>query len=184
MSTEAGQAQPTWANQSKEHMNYQRRAMRTVLPLLLLPGLFGCAGMNSSFHQTDPSFQPTPVSAGGDSPAVYLNEKDVPKVAIRSVGIITIVAWPGISTEELRQKAAAKGKELGCWAVVEHSAFVMLHLHTSALDKPGATVILVHDGGGHGGGGGGGSGGGGSGGGSGSRSDRRFDCVVRDDVKA
>ena len=171
---------PTWSVANERgHMNYQRRAMRPFLPLLLLTGLFGCTGMNSSFHQTDPSFQPTPVSAGGDSPAVYLNEKEVPRVAIRSVGIITVVAWPGISNEELRQKAAAKGKELGCWAVVEHSAFLMLRLDTSAwMGESEATVILVHEGGG------GGGGGGGHGGGSGSRSDRRFDCVVRDDVKA
>ena len=174
-----------WANQSKEHMNYQRRAMRPFLPVLLLTGLFGCTGMNSSFHQTDPSFQPAPVFAGGGSPAVYLNEKEVPRVPIRSVGIITVAAWPGISAEELRQKAAAKGKELGCWAVIEHSAFLMLQVHPSAwMGESEAKVILVHDGG-HGGGGGSGSGGGGGhGGGSGSRGDRRFDCVVRDEVKA
>lgn len=161
---------------SQEQMNYQRRATRSFLPLLLL---FGCTGTNSSFHQTDPSFRPAPVSAGGDSPVVYLNEKDVPKIAIRSVGVVTVAAWPGISTEELRQKAAAKGRELGCWAVIEHSAFLMLRLHPSAwTSESEATLILVHDG--HDGGGGGG----GDGGRSGSPSDWRFDCVVRDDVKA
>lgn len=160
-------------------MRPQDRSLPWFLPPLFLAGMVGCAGIHVSFHQTDPSFQPVPVPPSGDLPIVYMNEKDVPPVAIRSVGIISVDDVVGMSLSEIGKKAAAKGGELGCWAVVEHSAFLMLQRQgLSWLSAPSGSVILVH-----GEGGGGASGSGGHTGWSEPRT-RKFDCVVRDDVNA
>lgn len=146
--------------------------------VLLVMGLLGCSRITISFHPTDHSFQALPASE--HSPVVYLDPGNVPSVPMRSVGLITIVGPWDFSDRELVQAAAAKGKELGCWAVIEHTVYLrLLHKH-SFWDGEGTTLVIpVHGGGG----GGGGQGSYGSVGGP-PRRKTSFDCVVKDDVRA
>ena len=162
------------------HMNYPYRTISFYGALLLLMGPLGCAELSTSFHQTDHAFRPTP--ARGGSPAVYMDPRDVPRVHMRSVGVITILAPAGVGSRALVRAAAAKGEELGCWAVVEHSVYLLVQGRDSSWDgEPMVMLLPVH----------GGGGGGGSAGGSqqsyGSVPERLpaetlFDCVIKDDV--
>jgi hypothetical protein len=78
-----------------------------------LLALVGCSeGVRITFHPTDTSFSPRPRAS---QPKVYLDRDQVPRVALRSVGIIEV------SGRDAAAKAARKGQALGCWALVEHS---------------------------------------------------------------
>jgi hypothetical protein len=58
---------------------------------------------------------------------------------LRSVGLIKVTVRES-SDEKTVDLAAEKGRTLGCWLVVEHSAFEAMQ---SQLEG-GATVILAH----------------------------------------
>lgn len=139
----------------------------------------GCSGTRASFRPTDPSFVPSPLQ--GASLRVYFFKEEVPNVPMRSVGIVE-VSVPGGDREERRitDAAAAKGKELGCWALIRHSVYSEMQKHASAWFGRHSGVMLVH---GSGGGGGGGSG---SYGHYEPERERKesFDCVVRRDGAA
>lgn len=82
---------------------------------MVLLGFMGCAHSGHiAFQSTDSSFRPRPRSS---APDVYRRRDSVPQVALRSVGIIEV------SGSEASARAAAKGQELGCWALIEHSIF-------------------------------------------------------------
>lgn len=141
----------------------------------LLVGLLGCSGMSASFHQTDDTFLPVPIAIG--SPAVYFFPKEVPAAPMRSVGIITVVAPAATGSRELARLVAAKGKEVGCWALVEHSVFLLMQSRSTLWDVgPTAKIVLVH------------GGGGGAGGGhpyeSAGESEKKstFDCLIKDEI--
>lgn len=96
----------------------RRETPVSFLVATLFMSLVGCAARaQTTFHPTDASF--TARSRSSD-PKVYLHAEDVPSGALRSVGIIEV---RGIDAEV---KAAAKGRELGCWAVIDHAVFVKM----------------------------------------------------------
>ncbi len=116
--------------------------MRGEGALAMVAMLLGCQwGVRSAFHRTDPGFQP----ATGATPPVYLYAADVPTVAWRSVGLIdsTVPAKCGI--RGAMNAAAAKGREVGCRALVEHTAFARMKLHRlrrAAFEA--ADITFVH----------------------------------------
>ena len=107
--------------------------MRCALLVLL-----GCSGTPATFRPTDPSFRPSP----GPLPRVYLeaNADEFPREGVRSVGLIQVKAPEGTGMKRLIELAAKKGRELGCWIVVEHSVFERLK---TALDH-GARALPTH----------------------------------------
>ena len=99
----------------------ETKVMRGTGGLALSALLLGCQwGVRTDFHRTDPG--PWPVT--GSAPPVYLYAADVPNLDWRSVGLIdsTVPAKCGI--HGAMNAAAAKGREVGCHALVEHGAFV------------------------------------------------------------
>lgn len=58
---------------------------------------------------------------------------------MHSVGIIEVADARGSRASEI---AAAKGRELGCWAVVEHDIYIAAA--KAALNEFGARIILAH----------------------------------------
>lgn len=111
--------------------------------------IVGCSStsVRSVFHPTDPRYVP----ARGARPRVYLesNLAEVPKAGFRSVGLIEVTVPESSGTQRAIEVAADKGGELGCWILIERSAFEALGPRTS-LDH-GATIYLAHGGGGGGG---------------------------------
>jgi hypothetical protein len=108
--------------------------------------LAGCsASVRVAFHPTDISFTPTPRDS---EPNVYLARNEVPQVTLRSVGIIEITA----PLSEASKAAAAKGKELGCWALIEHSVFDRMQSgsqmprETRSSRPAEANVLVAHGG--------------------------------------
>ncbi len=98
---------------------------------LALAACGGAAG--PAFRATDASFTPR----RGPTPRVYLLRGDVPDVGVRSVGIIEVKG----RRERAIASAAAKGAELGCWALIEHHVFVTM---PRAHLRFGARVYLAH----------------------------------------
>lgn len=97
------------------------------------------------------------------------NVDEVPTSGIRSVGLIEVTVPESSGIQRTLDVAAKKGQELGCWILVEHSAF--MNLESKASSRFGAVVILAH--GGH-------DAGGSSGGNesSGGTLTAEFDCVL------
>lgn len=121
-------------------------AALVALAVLSGAGVMGCSGgVRSVFHPSDPAFRPTP----GPMPRVYLeiDLADVPKVGMRSVGLIEVRVPKSSGIERAIDVAAEKGRELGCWILIEHSTFARVEPRAS-LDH-GAIVTLAHGGVGH-----------------------------------
>ena len=97
-------------------------------------------GARATFHLSDPRFRPTP----GATPRVYLpaDLAGVPRVPMRSVGLIEVTVPERGGIAAAAEAAAAKGRELGCWIVVEHGAFARLPARASLAH--GARVLLAH----------------------------------------
>jgi len=115
--------------------------------------LAGCsASVRVAFRTTDASFRPSPRAS---EPKVYLQRDEVPQVALRSVGIIEVTAAASESAE-VTIKASAKGKELGCWALVDHSLFDEMQRGsqtrggTQSSGFSGTNALLAHGGMDHG----------------------------------
>ena len=119
-----------------------------ILRLTIIVAFVSCSGssIRAAFHPTDPSFRGTP----GPAPRAYLeNEIDaVPKVSMRSVGLIEVTVPASSGIRRTVEAAVEKGRELGCWILVEHSAFATLQSSSSLAF--GARIYLAHGGGGHG----------------------------------
>jgi hypothetical protein len=94
--------------------------MKIELAIVLLVTAACVTSKRVAFHPSDPAFTPAP----GPSPAAYTSENidQVPNVPMRSVGIIE-VSVRSDQLERAIELAVAKGRELGCWAVIEHDAF-------------------------------------------------------------
>lgn len=143
-----------------------------IVAVVILGGATGSMGCSSSlrvsFHPSDSTFTPTP----GPLPRIYMesNLHEVPTSGIRSVGIIEVTVPASSGTQRTFDVAAKKGQELGCWILVEHSAF--MNLASKASSRFGAVVVLVH---GDGHAAGGSTGGNAS---SGGTLTAEFDCVV------
>jgi len=106
----------------------------------------GCSGsVRSVFHPSDPAFRPTP----GPIPRVYLeiDLADVPKMGMRSVGLLEVTVPKSSGIKRAIDVAAEKARDLGCWILIEHSAFQSVEPRAS-LDH-GAIVALAHGGVGH-----------------------------------
>lgn len=73
------------------------------------------------------------------------NVDEVPKSGIRSVGLIEVTVPESSGMQRALDVAAKKGQELGCWILVEHSAFATIE--SGAATRFGAAVILAHGGG-------------------------------------
>jgi hypothetical protein len=86
-----------------------------------------------TFRPTDPSFAARP----GDTPRVVVDREQLPHRPLHSVGIIEVSAGTAARAGEL---AAAKGRDLGCWVIVEHSVFV----EASSALAFGARTMLAH----------------------------------------
>lgn len=118
-----------------------------MLKLLTLTALLGCSGnsVRAVFHPTDPAFRGAPASA---PPKAYLERDiaEVPRTRMRSVGLIKVTVPESSGIERAVELAVEKGRELGCWIIVEHAAFVSLQ--SSAALSFGARVYLTHGGGG------------------------------------
>lgn len=113
-------------------------------PYWVLTLALGCAGSASiAFHATDPSFVPSPSDS---PPPVYVDREALPATAFRSVGIIDVKGPDGAA------KAAAKGKELGCAAVIDHRLFEQLHHQAQMRARSESTsrsqdmTLLAHGG--------------------------------------
>ena len=107
---------------------------------LLVASVLGCGPtITSSFHATDPTFTPTP----GPAPRVYVesNRADIPRVKLRSVGVLTITVAKKHGLSRAVELATERGRELGCWLVIEHGIFEKRHAHALTF---GARVILAH----------------------------------------
>lgn len=101
----------------------------------------GCsAGGRATFRSSDPTFRPT----RGPAPRVYLENdiNDVDHGEMRSVGLIEVSFLHSTGVERAINAAIDKGRELGCWILIEHSAFEKRQSR-AALDH-GAHVILAH----------------------------------------
>lgn len=102
----------------------------------------GCSSSTHAvFRPTDPSFQPNP----GAAPKVYdqSNVMELEHLSLRSVGQIEISVPESSGKGRVLELAVEKGRTLGCWVLVEHSAFNNLK---ASLDD-GARVMLAHNGG-------------------------------------
>lgn len=130
----------------------------------------GCGvSTRSVFHPTDRSFRPAP----GSKPAVYLSIDDVPKLGMRSVGLIEVTVPESSGIKGAIDVASKKGSELGCWILIEESIFATVQMRAS-LDH-GVTLQLAHGGGGTDPGGQGH----GASGASGGKLTAEFHCVVQ-----
>jgi hypothetical protein len=112
--------------------------MTSISPLLLV--VVACAGTpRVVFHPSDHSFVPKP----GPAPAVYTraNIAELGDAPMHSVGTIEVTVAPG-DVEHAIERAREKGRELGCWIVVEHDAFV----ERRAARDHGVRFVRVHGG--------------------------------------
>lgn len=158
-------------------MNMEQRLVWSFFALTITTA--GCSGVQISFRRTDPSFVASPLE-GAVTPRVYFFAEDVPKVPLRSVGIVE-VSVPGGHRDEMKaftDGAVAKGKELGCWALVRHTVYERIQKQARAWSERHYGVRLVH-GSGSSGGGGGSSYGHAEPHGELPRRTESFDCVVR-----
>ncbi len=62
---------------------------------------------------------------------------------MRSVGLIRINLPESSGRKRVLELAVEKGRELGCWVLVEHSAFTSLNAEL----EDGARIFLAHAGG-------------------------------------
>ncbi len=100
------------------------------------------SGIRSSFLATDPSFTPSP----GATPMVYLDPSEVPRIPLRSVGIIEVTVPGSSGVSGAVEAAAAKGREIGCAMLVEHSVFDEV-VSRARGGGHGATFVFAHGGG-------------------------------------
>lgn len=120
---------------------WRHRRMRSAI-CLALAWAVGCSSSPQTvFHPTDSSFRPSP----GPSPKLYdrSNVAELRLVGMRSVGRIEVNVPESSGKKRVIELAVEKGRELGCWALVEHSAFATLK---TALEN-GARIWLAHGGG-------------------------------------
>ncbi len=125
---------------------YGGMSMRSAAFLLIVVSFSsgassGCAGsVRATFHPIDETFRPSP----GPAPRVYVegNIADVPKVGLRSVGLIEVTVPQSSGIDRAIAVAIDKGRELGCWILIEHSAFATVS--SSAELDHGARMILAH----------------------------------------
>lgn len=116
----------------------RREALRSLFVIWMTAAC--SASPRAAFRPSDPTFVPTV----GDKPPVYTHAnvarlRDVP---IHSVGIIEVSIRGGDAEQRAAEVAANKGQQLGCWAVVEHDAFVGLRAGLIG----GATIHFAHGG--------------------------------------
>lgn len=97
--------------------------------------------VESAFRPTDLTFTPR----RGHTPRVYLYSAEVPTVRMRTVGIVAVSVPARHGVEGVIHAAATKGREIGCWALVEESLFAQLASRAAAGDQTGAAPILVHN---------------------------------------
>jgi hypothetical protein len=100
--------------------------------------LAACAtSTRASLRASDPTFVPAP----GLTPAVYTSARaaEIPADARRSVGLVEVHADTEAQAAEL---ASAKGREIGCWMLIEHTVFE----HRGAELADGGRIYLAHGG--------------------------------------
>lgn len=80
----------------------------------------------------------------GPTPRVYVeaNLDGVPQSKMRSVGIIEVTVSQTKGLARAIELAAEKGRELGCWVLIEHAIFQKLQSRASLAF--GAGVTLAH----------------------------------------
>lgn len=116
--------------------------MSGVRALVYLMGgallLCSCGGAaRVAFAQTDAVYIPRP----GPLPRIYLAGDPVPAVAMRSVGVITVRHE---NIDNARAAAAEKGRQLGCFILVERTGRPLDDLDRSRAD--GVTIHRAHGG--------------------------------------
>ncbi len=121
-----------------------RPAQRMISVTVLAVGLsVGCGpSTRAVFHPSDPGFVPKP----GANPPVYLerNLAEVPHQPMRSVGLIEVTVPETSGIDRAIEVAAEKGRDLGCWILIEHAAFASVRSRASL--EHDASVILAHGG--------------------------------------
>jgi len=119
----------------------------TTIQFMFIATLFACSGgsIRAAFHATDPSFRGAP----GPAPKAFLESEieAVPKVRMRSVGLIEVTVPASSGIRRAIEVAVDKGREVGCWILIEHAAFATVQSRASL--SFGARVFLAHGGGGH-----------------------------------
>lgn len=111
------------------------RFIETVAGSVLV---IGCAaGGHVEFRQTNASFKPSPRSS---EPIVYRVGDVVPNVKLQSVGMIEVRGG------DVDARAAAEGKQLGCWALIEHSLFDHLQRQPRTSSSSEAIALFAHGG--------------------------------------
>jgi len=101
--------------------------------------LCSCGGAaRIAFEQTDATFTPRP----GPVPRIYLAGEPVPAFAMKSVGVITVRHE---NIDNVRAATAEKGRQLGCFILVERTGRPLADLDRSR--GHGVTIYRAHGGG-------------------------------------
>lgn len=114
----------TWFDGCNVRRAMSRVAARNAV-LVTTVAMMGCSGsIRATFQSTDPTFRPSP----GPPPRIYLesNLHEVPETGFRSVGLIEVTVPESSGIQRMLDVAAKKGQELGCWILIEHSAFTSI----------------------------------------------------------
>lgn len=117
-----------------------------LLSLVLIAAAVGFAcgpGVETAFRRTDASFTPRM----GRTPEVYLYSIEMPAARMRSVGVVAVSVPARSGIEGVVRAAAAKGREIGCWALVEQALFARMSARAGAGGLHGAAPIPIHRGG-------------------------------------
>jgi len=129
-----------WSLVDKDSRRWPHQRMRAALCFAL--STIGCSSSAQAiFHATDSGFRPSP----GSVPKLYdrSNVAELRMMSVRSVGRIEVNVPESSGKRRVIELAVEKGRELGCWVLVEHSAFLTLKM---ALED-GARIFLAHGGG-------------------------------------
>ncbi len=117
---------------------------RALLLAAVASGGVACGGDRArvAFHPTDTSFRAAP----GPAPRVYLaaDVGEVPPVKLRSVGLIEVAVPVSKGMSRAVELAVERGRQLGCWILVEHSIFATVQ--SRAVVGFGGTIYLTHGG--------------------------------------
>ncbi len=123
------------------HMSMRNAVFLSTIVVVASTATIGCsAAARATFRSSDSTFRP----ARGPAPRVYLENdiNEVVNVQMRSVGLIEVRVLQNTGVERAINAAIDKGQELGCWILIEHSAFVKRQ-PGAALDH-GARVTFAH----------------------------------------
>jgi len=133
-----------WGDLVRDCRLHRRILLASISTVVGSVVALGCGPyVESAFRPSDRTFTPR----RGRTPPVYLYySSEVPTVRMRSVGIVAVSVPARSGLDGVIHAAAAKGRDVGCWALVEESLFAQL-ASRALTSQVGALPILVHGGG-------------------------------------